>query len=149
MKVILCGFLFSLVVLSTVGCSVSRKPQTASSSPLQPNANQTGQLQEDQLLRIKTLQQTFAEVDETPLDEWIDNFKRNPDPNRELMVWERIAEAYTRYCSMHPLTLEAKKEVFSILVIRSTVSEDEALKQIKPKLLTITDAKEVMSFYSN
>jgi hypothetical protein len=149
MKVIVCGFLFALIVLSTVGCSITRKTQTASSSPLQPNANQAGQLQEDQLLRIKTLQQTFAEVDETPLDEWIDNFKRNADPNREIMVWERIAEAYTRYCSLHPLTVEAKKEVFSILVTRSMVSEDEALKQIKPKLLTINDAKEVMSFYTN
>jgi hypothetical protein len=104
-------------------------------------------LQEDQLLRIKTLQQTFAEVDQSPLDEWIDNFKRNADPNREIMIWERIAEAYTRYCSQHPLTVEAKKEVHSILLTRSMVSEEEAIKQIKLKLLTIADAKEIMSFY--
>jgi hypothetical protein len=147
MKVILRCLLFSLIVFSSICCSENKKPQTASSSPLQPNSNQPGQLQEDQLLRIKTLQQTFAEVDETPLDEWIDNLKRNADPNREIMIWERIAEAYTRYCSQHPLTIEAKKEVHSILLTRSMVSEEEALKQIKPKLLTIADAKEIMSFY--
>jgi hypothetical protein len=147
MKVILRGFLFSLIVLSNICCSENKKPQTVPSSPLQPNSKQTGQLQEEQLLRIKTLQQTFAEVDESPLDEWIDNFKRDADPNREIMIWERIAEAYTRYCSQHPLTIEAKKEVHSMLLIRSMVSEEEALKQIKPKLLTIADAKEIMSFY--
>jgi hypothetical protein len=81
------------------------------------------------------------------LETWIDNFKRDANPDQELAVWERIAAAYTTYCSQRSLSLEAKKDVHTILLLRSMASENEVIKQVKLDVLTIDDAKQVMKLY--
>lgn len=48
--------------------------------------------------RINALQQTFAEVDPTPLAKWVEDFKRDVDPERELRIYEAMAQAYRAYC---------------------------------------------------
>src|SRR4051812_46034993 len=68
-------------------------PKTIQPGPIRHEA-----LTENQLARIRALHATFAEVDPNPLEKWIDDFKRDADPDRELAVWERMARAYRRYC---------------------------------------------------
>jgi hypothetical protein len=43
---------------------------------IKPNTIQHEQLSEVQLARTEKLQETFAEVDKSSLETWIDNFKR-------------------------------------------------------------------------
>lgn len=98
----------------------------------------------EQVARISTLQKTFAEVDGSPLETWIDNFKRDVNPDHELAVWERIAKAYRSYCSGRELSIEAKKEIQHIALLRSMLSEDEVLKRLELRELSKADALEVM-----
>src|SRR5262245_17247039 len=55
---------------------------------LQPGPVRHEQLSADQLERIKKLQQTFREVDAMPLEKWVDDFKRDADPDREIRIYE-------------------------------------------------------------
>jgi hypothetical protein len=99
------------------------------------------------MARIRTLQATFVEVDGQAVDQWVDNFKRDADPDRELRVWERMAKAYRAYCDGKKLSLEAKKDVYRIVLLRSMASEQDVLERVKLKGLSRDDAIEVMKGY--
>ncbi|MDC3960305.1 hypothetical protein [Polyangium jinanense] len=104
-------------------------------------------LSDDQMERIKKLQETFREVDPMPLEKWIDDFKRDADPDREIRVYEGMAEAYTAYCSNRNLTPEAKKDAFCVVLMRSGVPDDEVLSQVKLQVLSLEDVKEILKLY--
>jgi len=111
---------------------------------LKPGPIRHGSLTETQLARIRTLRGTFREVDEQPLEEWIDNFKRDLDPDRELRVWEQMAKAYQGFCDKRQLSREAKKEVYRVVLQRSMTPEREVLQRLRLKELSSEDAKEIM-----
>jgi hypothetical protein len=94
--------------------------------------------------RINKLRDALAEVERSPIEKWVDNFKRDANPDKELAVWERIAAGYTRYCSRKRLSKEAKEDVFQLLLLRSMASEKEVLNHIKLKTLTVDEAKETL-----
>jgi hypothetical protein len=114
---------------------------------LKPNKIQHEQLSQEQLKRIKKLHEIFAEVDRSSLEKWIDNFKRDINPDAEIAIWERVAKAYTSYCSRRELTLEAKDDVFQALLLRSIPSDEESVKTLKLKALSTDEARTVMREY--
>lgn len=75
-----------------------------------------------QMARIERLHQTFAEVDDSTLDQWVDNFKREMHPDREIEVWERMAAAYTRFTRSRSLSKDAKREAHQVVLLRSMAS---------------------------
>lgn len=152
MKVMLRVTLSSLLAFLGIACnsgSENQPPQTkmVNATDLKPNEIQRDQLSEEQLRRIKKLRETFAEVDRSSLEKWIDNFKRDADPDSEIAIWERVAVAYTNYCSQRQLTLEAKGDVFRVLVLRSMTSDEEAVKTLKLKVLSADEARKIMREY--
>lgn len=98
--------------------------------------------------RIKKLQQAFSEVDPTPIEKWVDDFKRDLNPDRELSVWEGMATAYTAFTKGKTLSADAKKDVFQVVLLRSGAPETEVLKNLSLKVLAEADAKEIMSRFS-
>lgn len=61
-------------------------------------------LTQEQEARIKRLQETFIDVDPTPLEKWREDFSRDRDPESELRIYEGMAEAYRSYCEGRDLT---------------------------------------------
>lgn len=94
--------------------------------------------------RIYKLRDALAEVERSPIEKWVDNFKRDADPDKELVVWEKIVDGYSRNCSKRPLSIEAKEDIFQLLLLRSMAPEQEVLNQIKLKTLTVDEAKETL-----
>lgn len=144
--------LASLLAFLIPGCDGAKDNQRSDTKvvntpALKPNEIQHEQLSEEQLRRIKKLHETFAEVDKSSLETWIDNFKRDADPDSEIAIWERIARAYMSYCAGRELTLEAKDEVFQTLVMRSLTTEEDAVKRLKLKVLSEDEARRIMSSY--
>jgi hypothetical protein len=111
---------------------------------LKPGPVRRQGLSPKQMDRIYRLRDTLAEVEHSPIEKWVDNFKRDADPDKELAIWERIAAGYTRYCSKRMLSTEAKKDVFQLLLLRSMAPEQEVLNRIKLKTLTVDEAKETL-----
>jgi hypothetical protein len=136
-------------LLNFFGVSRKDKGQEQNSRWVDPASLKPGQIRHErlssgQMERIHKLRDTLAEVHHSPLEKWIDDFKRDADPDKELAVWERIADGYLRYCSRRVLSVEAKKDVFQLLLLRSMASEQEVLNHIKLKTLTVDEAKETL-----
>ena len=111
---------------------------------LKPGPTRHEGLSLKQMERIYKLRGALAEVEHSPIEKWVDNFKRDANPDKELAVWERIADGYTRYCSKRPLSIGAKEDVFQLLLLRSMASEQEVLNHVKLKTLTVDQAKETL-----
>lgn len=148
------------VLLTAAGCDQQEQssptvtPAAASTSQpnvqwVDPSTIQAGPIQRDsltpdQMARIRKLQAVFVEVDGQSVEEWADGFKRDLNPDRELVIWERMGKAYTGYCSKRTLTPEAKKEVFRVVLLRSMASEEDVLGRLELKVLTKNEAIEIM-----
>jgi hypothetical protein len=145
------SWLILLAACLLSSCSQTAEPpektQWIDPSQIQPGPIQHETLTEDQLQRIRALQATFAEVDQQPLEKWIDDFKRDLDPDRELQVWERMAKAYQRYCENRSLSLAVKKEVFSVVLLRSSSSAEETLEHVQLRELSAEDAQQIARSY--
>ncbi|HEX8912745.1 MAG TPA: hypothetical protein VF796_10335 [Humisphaera sp.] len=126
-------------------------PSSESVDPTQlvPGPIRHDALSQEQLDRIARLQETFAEVDPSPMDVWIDNFKRDRDPDRELRVWEQMARAYSAFTSSRPLTLAEKKEAFGIVLARSGAPTDQVLPGLRLKHISRSDAAEIMRHFES
>jgi hypothetical protein len=146
-------FILILGAFLTFACQQNSAPPDSNKTVwVNPNQLKPGnikheQLTDAQIARIRKVQSVFAEVDPSSLDEWIDNFKRDAHPDRELFVWEKMANAYSRYVTGKDLSLEAKKDVFQVVLLRSGAAEDEVITHMNLQILTEKDAREIMKFY--
>ena len=125
--------------------------KTGETQWIDPNELQQGPIQRDsltseQMKRISALQKVFVEIDGQTIDQWADNFKRDLNPDSELAIWERMANAYSSYCGKHEqLTLDAKKEVYKVVLLRSMASPEDVIARLELAILTEQDARDVMA----
>ena len=64
---------------------------------VRPGPIRRAQLSPDLVLRIQTVRTAVAEVCALTEEEWRDAFKRDANPEHELLWWERVAG-----CFVHP-----------------------------------------------
>ena len=82
-------------------------------------------LRDDLLQRIAAFKEILSEVDNMTLDEVVDDFRRDAHPEREIAVWERIAQTYTLFLSHNPTAdLAVKHDIFSVVLMASLGMED-------------------------
>lgn len=140
----------SLETPSESGTVAVEDVQTGDTRWIDPNELQQGPIRRDsltavQMQRIASLQKVFGEIDGQTVDQWADNFKRDLNPDSELAIWERMATAYSRYCDKHqPLTLDAKKEVYKVVLLRSMASPEDVMAKLELTILSKQDARDVM-----
>jgi hypothetical protein len=64
--------------------------------------------------RIRAFKAILTDVDGASIAQTIDNFKRDVNPESELVIWERIAGTFEAYLSRNPTTdRRIRKEIFS------------------------------------
>lgn len=141
-------FLFFLLIL--LQCK-EKQPKT---QLMDPNAIEQSPILHDsltteQLKKIDYLYETFKEVDSTTKETWITDFRRDANPDDEMTIWMQIAMAYNAFLKEKPeVSLDQKKEVFTVLLLRSSIHESEVLKQMKLKYITKEEALSVMKNYT-
>ena len=59
------------------------------------------------LQRIRAAHAAVAEIPPMTIDEWIDEFKRDEKPERELEIWERMGAVYQ--CTRHRQSFETTR----------------------------------------
>lgn len=76
--------------------------------------------------RIKAFKTILGDdIDPVSIEQTIDNFKRDADPESELAIWERIASAFQTYLARNPTTSSAiRKEIFAVLLSASWGTEE-------------------------
>lgn len=147
-----------LLILSTslILCACnSGKDQTHTTQTVNVKNIETGPVVHDsltteQIEKIKTIHTTFLEVYPITLEETTTHFKNDVDVDNEISIWLIIADAYEKYISskQNKLELDAKKEAFSLILSRSMMTNEEAIKNTKLKKLTVKNAQEVLSYYT-
>jgi hypothetical protein len=80
-------------------------------------------------------------------EKWVDDFKRDRDPDREIAIYETMARAYTGYCTRYPVTTDARIEVYRLVLARSAAPDDEVLRRVRLEVLSREQAEEVLRGY--
>lgn len=68
---------------------------------------------------IRLIRASLFDVYPKSLEFWLDGFKRDLNPEREIAIWERIATVYLEYSSLQELSIEQKHAAFSVIVLLS------------------------------
>ena len=107
-------------------------------------------LSEEQIEKIKFIQETFEEVYPVSLDETITNFKRDKNPDSEIKVWLSMANTFQTFAlkSSGEGMLERRKEAFKLILMRSMMSEKEAISSSELKLLDKNEIQEILNNYT-
>lgn len=92
------------------------------------------------LARIEKIARILEEVDGQPAAEWMKDFQRDQNPEKEVIIWETVAATYQVFTRKRSLTLEAKKEAFHLLLMRSMHDEKTVMNEAKLKNLDRADA---------
>src|SRR5262249_42454280 len=122
----------------------AKSTQWIDPSKLQPGPIRHENLSDEQISRIGKVQAVFADVDSTPLDKWIDDFKRDVDPDHEIAIWEAMAHAYKGVIDGKNWPLEKREELLGILLVGSSAPIDEAMKHVKLSEVSESEAREVL-----
>jgi hypothetical protein len=142
------GF-FAAMMLTIFSCDrPTPSPERVKTQDVEAGPVRHDTLTPQQLNRLRTVQATLAEVDASPLEKWIDDFKRDVNPDLEIAIYEAIAHAYQTFCSARPRTPAQKQDAYGLLLERSGTTDDNALRNYKLKALTIVDARELLSYYN-
>jgi hypothetical protein len=128
--------------------SADVKEMKTSDISLSPIRHDT--LSKEQLDKIKQIQTTFAEVNPTPLDTTIENFKRDQNPDREIAIWLTMGKVYKGFLEKKgkKVGIEEKNEAYELILLRSMMPEEEAKTKARFKLLTDDDVKQIFNLYT-
>ncbi|QNH61282.1 hypothetical protein [Hymenobacter sediminicola] len=143
-------FLLSVGFVLLQACQSEAPKETvveASPQEVQPGPVVSDSLTRQQLEKIDYLVTSFREVDPSSREQWIADFQKDQNPDKEIDILTTVANAYNAYCTGKNLDLETKKEVFGVLIMRSSAPEDVVLQQLPLKHLTPEQAKQVMQAY--
>jgi len=107
----------------------------------------TSIISEIQKNRIKLIANIFQDVFSDTMEKWINDFSKDDNPEREILIWEDMAKAYTQICSHWSFSKKQKIEVFDLILHRSSLPKKLVLQQVQLKLLSRKQAKYVLSKY--
>lgn len=105
------------------------------------------ELPPDLLKRIKATTDTFAPIDGISYEKAVDLYKRDINPESNLVLWEEMVKAYKAFCKSRCTTGPERMDVYRSLLLRSMFTDSEALKRANLKVLQPSEALAVMKLY--
>jgi len=144
------AILVLIIIVCTIACN-----SEGDTTKVDPNDVVVGpivhdSLTQEQLTRVKKIHAIFSDVYTVSFEETIDNFRRDQNPDKEILIWERMAGAYQKYMSAHPSSsYDQKHEAFILLLMRSMMSDEEAITESKIKVLSQDEVKELLQNYNS
>jgi hypothetical protein len=77
--------------------------------------------------RINYLCSALHEVHPMSIEEWLDGFRWDANPESEVRWWERVTRLYTGYSETRDLSAEQQKALFSVVFRLGMGLDDEPL----------------------
>lgn len=77
---------------------------------------------------IRLIRASLFDVYPKSLESWLDGFKRDLNPEREIAIWERITAVYREYSNFQELSTKQKRIAFDFIVLLSMGLKYEELK---------------------
>ena len=137
------------ILLLVTSCESKQESNTIDIDNLIPGPIVHQKLNDEQLEKIKFIYESFKEVYSISYEETLTNFKRDRNPDNEIKIWLQMADAYNKFTIGHssPKELSSRKEAFSLILMRSMMSEQEAINRIKPEELTKNQIHSIFANY--
>ena len=128
--------------------SQNDKLKTVNINDLKMNKIIHEELPEDLMNRIVKFHGMLKEVNDTPLDKTIENFKRDQNPENEIAIWEHISNCYIGAINDHKVnSIDEKKEIYGLFLYRSMMPKESVLAQMKLTTLSRSKAIELLDSY--
>ncbi|MDH5190675.1 MAG: toll/interleukin-1 receptor domain-containing protein [Gammaproteobacteria bacterium] len=90
------------------------------------------ELPDDLVGRIRLLRAALWGAHSHSMEFWLDGFKRDSHPSREVAWWEHVAACYTEMSKLTPLTRDQHEQAFKVIfALCSGESEDEVKSELQ------------------
>lgn len=99
------------------------------------NGNVSPPLTTGFIVRIRALKAILDEVYPKSLDDWVQGFELDGNPERELLSWECMALTYRNFTDGRALSREAKEEALQITLQCSLGRTEEYILRSERKVL--------------
>ena len=99
------------------------------------------------LKRIRATTDVFERVDGMSYEKAVDLYKRDLDPEANLVLWEEMAKAYKIFCKSRCTSDAERMDVYRALLLRSMFEESEAVRRANPKVLKAAEVSAVVKLY--
>ena len=100
------------------------------------------------LARIKFTTDTFEAIDGITYEQAVDLYKRDLNPEENILIWEEMARVFVPFCEENCESMEKKKEVYRALLLTSMFPKEEVYSRLEPQVLTSSEVDELTSLYS-
>jgi len=105
------------------------------------------ELSEALLKRIRTLSDTFEIVDGISYEKSVDLYKRDLDPESNIVIYEEMARVYNKFCASRCSTQDERMDVYRLVLLRSMFSNEETLKRANLKAVSTSEAVKIVGLY--
>jgi hypothetical protein len=99
------------------------------------------------IARIRALKSALDEVYPKSFEDWVQGFELDGNPEKELLILECMALAYSTFTEGRPLSLEAKKEALQVTLQYSLGRTEEYLLKNERKVLENVEILALMDCY--
>jgi hypothetical protein len=99
------------------------------------------------LKRIRATTDVFEKVDGLSYEKAVDLYKRDLNPEENLVLWEEMVRAYTAFCKSRCSTAPERADVYRALLLRTMFEEAEAVSRTQPKVLAPAEVRAVVKLY--
>ncbi len=99
------------------------------------------------LARIRSVTDTFYPVDGLTYEQSVDLYRRDADPESNLVLYEEMSRAYRTFCVARCNSDGERKEVYKLLLLRTMFPSDESVARAQANILTSSEAASVVSLY--
>ncbi|QJP97022.1 GIY-YIG nuclease family protein [Pseudomonas fluorescens] len=107
----------------------------------------TSSISPEQADRIKIIAMLLSKIFPSKVEEWLEDFTRDLDPEREICIWEQITKSYLTIDEIEIASDDLKQEAFALLLHRSTSPTTEVLAEAELKHFNRKSAKRLLQSY--
>jgi hypothetical protein len=99
------------------------------------------------LKRIRVTTDVFERIDGVSYEKAVDLYKRDLNPEENLVLWEEMVRGYLAFCKSRCATEAERGDVYRALLLRSMFEESDAIQRTNPKVLTASEVRSVVKLY--
>ncbi len=138
-------YLVSLLIVSSLVSATETKIMNPNDIEIGPILHQ--RLTDDLLNRIKSITDILEVVDGVSYEQSVDLYKRDLDPEANLVIYEEMARVYKEFCDSRCMSQSERMDVYRLVLIRSMFEEDDVLKNIDLNVLNQQEALSIIKSY--
>ena len=103
-------------------------------------------LPDDLYKRLQNIYEKTYEANPTTFSEFEKNISRDNNPEREISIWENIAQSYFQYVSIGNFNLKEKREMFNFLL---SISTEVSIGKFSNFNLSESEKEKLITLYFN